>query len=84
MIDPLNNWRKHGEDRGRSWNVDPFSTGVLFTGWKEHADAPLMWRWRETYEPLVVYRPRTWLLREGWTKHGAISFFEVPSKRARA
>ena len=79
----LNNWRKHGEDRGRDWNVDPFSTGVLFPGWKEHADSPLMWRWREGYDPLVVYRPRTWLLREGWAKHGAISLFEVPSTRLR-
>ena len=81
----LNNWRKHREDQrgqARQWNVDPFSTGVLFTGWKELADEPLMWRWRATYEPLVVYRPRTWLLREGWAKHGAISFFEVPSKRS--
>ena len=73
--------RKHQEDRiaiARGWNVDPFSTGVLFPGWREHADAPLMWRWRDTYDPLVVYRPKTWLLREGWTRHGLISFTEVP------
>jgi REP element-mobilizing transposase RayT len=77
----LNNWRKHEEDRARfarGWNVDPFSTGVLFPGWKEHADDVLMWRWRDTYDPLVVYRPRTWLLREGWMRHGLISFAERP------
>ena len=78
----LNNWRKHQEDRSRtasSWNVDPFSTGVLFAGWKERADATAHWRWRETYQPLVVYTPQTWLLRVGWAKHGRISFDEVPS-----
>jgi REP element-mobilizing transposase RayT len=78
----LNNWRKHSQDRAaisRTWNVDPFSTGVLFTGWKEREEAVVMWKWRETYDPLAVYFPTTWLLREGWRKHGAISFYEVPS-----
>jgi REP element-mobilizing transposase RayT len=78
----LNNWRKHEEDRAlyaRGWNVDPFSTGVLFEGWTERADEPLLWRWRDTYDPLVVHRPRTWLLREGWKRGGgAISFRAVP------
>jgi REP element-mobilizing transposase RayT len=81
----LNNWRKHGEDtesHARGWNVDPFSTGALFPGWKERAHEALLWRWRDTYDPLVVHRPRTWLLREGWTRGGrAISFHEVPSSR---
>ena len=81
----LNNWRKHQEDRTRmahDWNVDPFSTGFLFTGWNERADAPLLWRRRASYEPLVVYLPQTWLLRVGWQKHGRISFDEVPSHAA--
>jgi REP element-mobilizing transposase RayT len=80
----LNNWRKHGEDRtgdACGWNVDPFSTGVLFRGWRETADRPFMWKWRDTYDPMFVYRPRTWLLREGWQKHGLISFHEVPGTR---
>jgi putative transposase len=78
----LNNWRKHREDRTRlsaTWSVDPFSSGASFTGWKERADAIWHWKTRETYDPLVVYLPRTWLLREGWRKHGLISFHEVPS-----
>ena len=80
----LNNWRKHREDRSgvaRDWTVDPFSTGVLFTGWKEHESADVMWRWRETYQPLVVYLPKTWLLREGWRRHTLIGFDEVPTTR---
>jgi hypothetical protein len=79
----LNNWRKHGDDRARIarlWNVDPFSTGVLFDGWKERVDAELMWRLRESYDPLVVYLPKTWLLKEGWRRGGPlIQFREIPS-----
>jgi hypothetical protein len=81
----LNNWRKHREDRVRvaqTWNVDPFSTGALFDGWKGREEAKLLWRWPRTYEPLVVYLPKTWLLRVGWTKHGRIAFDEVPSANA--
>jgi hypothetical protein len=60
----LNDWRKHTEDRARAtrtWKVDPFSTGALFSGWKERAEASTLFRW-PTYEPLVVYLPQTWLL----------------------
>ena len=70
---------RSGATVARTWNVDPFSTGVLFEGWRQHADQPLMWRWRDTYDPMFVYRPKTWMLREGWRRHGLISFHEVPS-----
>ncbi len=78
----LNNWRKHREDRKagtETWNVDPYSTGWHFMGWRERADEDVHWRHRDTYDPLVVYFPKTWLLREGWRKAGTISFYEVPS-----
>ena len=81
----LNNWRKHREDASgltRQWNVDAFSTGMLFPGWKEREGEPLLWRWRDTYEPLIVYLPSTWLLQHGWKKHGAIPFRYVPSASA--
>ena len=77
----LNNWRKHREDRGglqRTWEVDPFSTGVLFDGWKEREEAQVYMRYRETYQPMAVYLPKTWLLRVGWRIHGLIRFGEVP------
>jgi len=83
----LNNWRKHTEDRhdfARTWRVDPYSTGALFDGWKELEHAITAWSVRETYEPLVVYFPRTWLLREGWRRHGLIRTEEVPSARKLA
>jgi len=79
----LNNWRKHGEDRrdvARGWLVDPFSTGWLFNGWRERSDEPFVWKVRDTYDPIPVYGPRTWLLRTGWRRHGLISLHEVPSR----
>ncbi len=84
----LNNWRKHREDErsreAHTWNVDPFSTGALFAGWKERADEPLLWKWRDTYEPLVVHLPSGWLLAKGWRRSGlSISFHDVPGQRAR-
>src|SRR6185503_14810781 len=80
----LNNWRKHREDReglARTWLVDPFSSGILFPDWKELEDKHVMWPIRDTYEPLFVRRPASWLLREGWKLIGPISARDVPSKR---
>ncbi len=79
----INNWRKHKEDRSdvtRSWKIDWFSTAVMFPGWAEYADEPFMRRGPPSYDPLVVYQPRTWLLREGYLRGGPpISVREVPS-----
>jgi REP element-mobilizing transposase RayT len=80
----LSNWRKHGEDRRglpSTWLVDPFSSGISFPDWKELQDQDWMWPLRETYDPLIVRRPSTWLLAEGWKKGGEISAREVPSRR---
>jgi REP element-mobilizing transposase RayT len=80
----LSNWRKHGEDRDglpSTWLVDPFSSGISFPDWKELQDEECMWPIRETYDPLVVRRPTTWLLSEGWKLAGEISAREVPSRR---
>src|SRR6187402_1924534 len=82
----LNNWRRHGEDRAglpRTWKVDPFSSGPLFFGWKELEHSPVLWPLRETYHPLIVLRPRTWLLARGWQEHHPlISVHEVPGPGA--
>jgi REP element-mobilizing transposase RayT len=80
----LNNWRKHREDRyglPSTWKVDPFSTGVLFEGWKERQHEDVYMPFRETYQPMVVYFAKTWLLRDGWRMYGLISFGEVPSAK---
>jgi REP element-mobilizing transposase RayT len=80
----LNNWRKHKEDQqglASTWLVDPYSTAILFPDWKELERGPMMWPMRATYDPLVVRRPESWLLREGWKIVGAISALDVPGKR---
>jgi REP-associated tyrosine transposase len=78
----MNNWRKHEEDRAEpmsTWKIDWFSTAAMFPGWAEYGDEVFLWRGPPTYDPLVVYQPKTWLLREGWKKAGAISCRETPS-----
>ncbi len=78
----LNNWRKHQEDRAepmRTWKIDWFSSAAQFPDWAEYGHEPFLWRGPDTYDPLVVYQPKTWLLREGWKKSGAISCRAVPS-----
>jgi REP element-mobilizing transposase RayT len=77
----MNNWRCHHEDRKEpmsGWTIDWFSTAAMFPGWAEYGDEPFLWRGPASYDPLVVYQPRTWLLRAGWRKAGAISCHEVP------
>ena len=64
----------------RTWKIDWFSTAVMFPGWAEYGDELFLWRGPDTYDPLIVYQPRTWLLRAGWTRGGPpISCREVPS-----
>jgi REP element-mobilizing transposase RayT len=82
----LNNWRHHLEDRegvAQHWKVDPFSTGLQFTGWKENEDSLGGFRIPPAYDGLLVWRPKTWLLREGWRRHGPISVYEVPGPAHR-
>jgi hypothetical protein len=56
----------------------------MFPGWAEYKpyeEEPFLWRGVETYDPLVVYQPRTWLLRDGWKRSGSISCRAVPSAK---
>jgi REP element-mobilizing transposase RayT len=81
----MNNWRHHGEDRlhfARTWKVDPFSSGAVFTGWKELEDSPVLWPLPEAYSPLLVLQPRTWLLRNWSRFHPLISVREIPGAHA--
>jgi REP element-mobilizing transposase RayT len=74
----MNNARRHGERLEPTYGgIDPFSSAWHFDGWSHD-------RWRRGVhppreEPCVV--PATsWLLNEGWRKHGAIGVSEVPKK----
>jgi len=80
----LSNFRKHEEDLKApmsTWTIDWFSTAVTFPGWAEYGDEPCFWRGPATYDPLIVYQPKTWLLKDGWKKAGTISCHEVPSRK---
>ena len=81
----LGNWRKHREDREglpSTWLVDPFSSAISFPDWQELEGQAWMWPIRDGYDPLLVRRPTTWLLAEGWKRQGrVISAREVPSVR---
>jgi hypothetical protein len=50
----VNNWRRHGEDRGYSGAVDWYSSGVHLWPTGPHPAG---------YVPLATSPPRTWLLR---------------------
>jgi len=79
----LGNWRKHQEDRSgqpKTWLVDPFSSGISFPDWQEREGRAWMWKVPAGHEPLMVYRPRTWLLQNGWKLAGTISVRDVPSR----
>ena len=71
----LCNARKHRLVRdsvARDW-VDPFSSGLWFDGWRRK---PRCEKWEmaiaDTATGPPTAPPRTWLLREGWRKHGLL------------
>jgi hypothetical protein len=80
----LNNWIHHSEHEApfaRSWQIDPYGSGIFFEGWQEREHEVWCFKPPKGYEPLVVWRPRTWLLKTGWAKrHGMISMREVPGE----
>jgi hypothetical protein len=74
----LNNWRRHRIDHA-GWRYDPFSSGELFAGfWPEGKPPARPPPWLAEDEPPPTATPRSWLLRTGWSRAGAISPFEVP------
>ena len=77
----LNNWRRHREDetseRAQTAKLDPYASGLSFDGWSApRFDVPA------DFTPLPVSEPRTWLLRTGWRRHGAIDVHETPGPLA--
>jgi REP element-mobilizing transposase RayT len=77
----MNNARRHGEPLDPTYNgIDPFSSAWYFEGWSDD-------RWREGLGPPrgedpCVAPAESWLMSEGWRKHGPIGVTEVP-KAAR-
>lgn len=75
----MNNWRHHGEDKGFesvNWDVDWFSSGPRFAGWKESPEPSY-----PKHQHLGTCAAETWLLRIGWTRAGPpISMYAVPGR----
>jgi hypothetical protein len=55
----------------------------VFFDWAELAGSPVLWPLPPTYHPLIVFRPRTWLLRSWPRFHPLISVREVPGHDVR-
>jgi len=78
------NWKRHQEDRNaitRDWKVDWFSSAAMFPDWQEYGEDPFLMRGPPTYEPLMVRRPQSWLLRRGWMRAGTIAWRDAPASR---
>ena len=76
----LNNWRHHGHDRHRRrplrGRIDPYSTGALFTGWRERTLDYIVLP--PDYELLETSAAQSWLLTVGYKKAPPISVYAVP------
>jgi REP element-mobilizing transposase RayT len=66
LVYVLQNARRHGL---RLLGVDPYSSGPWFDGWKQGIVLA---------GPGPGARATTWLLREGWRRHGLIAIEECP------
>jgi REP element-mobilizing transposase RayT len=70
LVYVLNNWRKHERDvRG----LDPSSSARFFDGWQNVVPVAVA---------APVARARTWLVRVGWRRYGAIAIAESPRARS--
>lgn len=71
------NGRRHDAQRGLDWadgTVDPYSSWAWFDGWRD-CRKMLVEKARTGTEA------RSWLLREGWRRHGLVRVDEVPGLR---
>jgi REP element-mobilizing transposase RayT len=69
----LLNARRHARRLARAFRIDPASSGRWFDAWRHSAGAT-----RPGAVDPAVARPRTWLLRVGWRRHGLIGPDETP------
>ena len=65
--------RRHAA-RARTVHLDGASSARWFDGWRPQVASRLP----ENEMPREVARPRTWLLRVGWQRHGLVDPAEVP------
>jgi REP element-mobilizing transposase RayT len=60
--------------RGTNVPLDPASSARWFDGWRRSVSA----RGSDTTAAPEIARPRTWLLRVGWRRHGLVDPTEAP------
>ncbi len=60
--------------------LDPASSARWFDGWRPEAASRIP---ESTPTPPEVARPRSWLLRVGWRRHGLVDPAELPDALAR-
>ena len=70
----FNNFRHHGAAEARQ-RLDPYASGHLFRGWRDH-DSPTLPLGGASH--LLVWLPQTWLLSAGWQRHGPLDPWEAP------
>ena len=84
----LLNARRHGLRSARTALraakvlLDPASSARWFDGWRKDSRAAIEARPDPTKTRSSVARPRHWLLRVGWRRHGLIDPGDVPGGRA--
>jgi hypothetical protein len=77
----LMNHKKHTAPSGAPSALDPYSSAAWFDGWTARA-GPYVVRLRDKLPSLVipVVRPRTWLARRAWKRHGLVDAAEKPAR----
>ncbi len=78
----LCNARHHAAERGvslaRTW-IDPYSSAPWFDGWRDPIrEQPWLRPLLKRFAPTAP--AKTWLLTEGWRRHGLLAFDEVPGR----
>ena len=74
----LSNWLHHRPAHHEIMEeVDPYSSGADFLGWKE-LRGPRQFARDDGFERVPLATPMLWLTREGWRRGGDISVFTVP------
>jgi hypothetical protein len=60
--------------------VAPFSSGVWFDGWRRPPDPRAPQVRALLAEERVTAAPASWLLRQGWRRHGLVDLAETPGR----
>lgn len=82
----MNNARRHDARRGLEWPegaVDPYSSWAWFDGWRDCSQALVEKARAGPEAERPVAQAHTWLLREGWRRHGLVAVDEIPGLRRR-